>query len=143
MGVSIGDHIRNGKNFVRELIKKADPKHTKLIGVWIRAFHFMLPCACMVFVAAGPRWLANLSIVFLVLVIGLYLYLKGCILTWLEKKLCREDVNIADFSLVVLGYETDNNNRNVITLFFFPFYFAFIMLIYYYRFDFKAIGLEA
>ena len=140
MEVSIVDHIRNGKNFMREIIKKADPKHTKLIGVWIRALHFILPCACMVFVAVGPRWLANLTVLSFVLIIGMYLHLGGCILTWLEKKLCKEDVNIADWLLVVLGYETDNNNRHVITLFFFPFYFALIMLVYYYRFDFKAIG---
>ena len=127
-------NVRDGKDFMRKLIDQADPKHAKLIGVWVRSLHFMFPCTCMVFVVGGPRWLANLTVSFFVLVVGLYLYLKGCILTWLEKKLCREDVNIADCILVALGYETDDHNRNVITLFFFPFYFTFIMLVYYCRF---------
>ena len=122
------------KNFIRKIIDKTDPKHTKLLGVWTRSLHFMMPCVSLVCALAGPKWLVKVTIALFAMVVGLYLYLGGCILTWLEKKLCREDVNIADWLLVVLGHETCSNNRNVITLFFFPFYFMFVVFLYCYRF---------
>ena len=128
------DSSRGIKNSIRKIIDKTDPKHTKLLGVWIRSLHFMLPGVCMICAVAGPKWLVKATIDIFAMIVGLYLYLGGCILTWLEKKLCREDVNIADCLLVVLGHETCNNNRNVITLFFFPFYFMFVVLLYCYRF---------
>jgi hypothetical protein len=136
----ISNNIRERRRFLKEYIERVDLKYATLIGAWVRCFHFMAPIACMVLVGIGPKWAANFSVAFLVVVISAYLYFRGCMLSWLEKRLCRDDINIADWLLVVLGCKTDQHNRNMITLFFFPFYFAFIMLVYYYRFDFKAIG---
>jgi hypothetical protein len=130
----ICDNIRERRKFLKEFIERVDLKHAALIGAWVRCFHFMAPPACMVLVVIGPRWVARFSIAFLIAVISAYLYFRGCMLTWLEKKLCSEDVNIADWLLVVLGHKTDQHNRNVITLFFFPCFFTFIILVYYCRF---------
>jgi hypothetical protein len=130
----ISDIIRERRRFLREYIERVNPQNAKLIGAWVRCFHFMAPIACIIFVGIGPKWVAKLFIGLLVAVVGMYWYFRGCIATWLEKKLCREDINIADWLLVALEHDTNSHNRNVITLFFFPFYFAFVVSIYYYRF---------
>ena len=128
------DTIRKRRKCIRERIERINPKHSRVIGAWIRCFHFMAPINCILCLLFGSKWLAMTAMVFMVIIIGAYLYFQGCILSWLEKKLCEEDINIADWLLIFLNQEVNNNNRNVITIYFFAFYILTICFIYYHRF---------
>jgi hypothetical protein len=128
------DTIRKRRKWIRERIERTNPKHSRLIGAWIRCFHFMAPINCMLCLLFGSKGLATTAMVFMAIIICAYFYFQGCILSWLEKKLCQEDINIADWLLIVLNQEANNNNRNVITIYFFAFYLLAICFIYYHRF---------
>jgi len=128
------DIIRKRRKWIRERIERINPKNSRVVGAWVRCFHFMAPINCILCLLFGSKWLAITAMVFMAIIICAYLYFHGCILSWLEKKLCEEDINIADWLLIVLNQEVNNNNRNVITIYFFAFYISAICFIYYHRF---------
>lgn len=142
MGVSLNkpdemtdnDIIRNRRKWIKERIERVNPKHSRLIGTWIRCFHFIAPINCIGFILFGAKRLATAAMVFMAIIICAYLYFQGCILSWLEKKLCGEDINIADWLLIFLDQDVNNHNRNIITIHFFSFYLLAILFVYYYRF---------
>ena len=128
------DTIRKRRKWIRERIERTNPKHSRLIGTWVRCFHFIAPINCAGFILFGNKRLATSAMVFMAIIICAYFYFQGCILSWLEKKLCGEDINIADWLLIFLDQDANNHNRNVITIHFFSFYLLAIFFVYYYRF---------
>ena len=69
----------------------------KNLGVWIRAYHFNLPLYIYFSILLCNKYIASISLVCAFIIIILFIYLGGCWLSMLEKRICHDDVNIVDF----------------------------------------------
>ena len=69
----------------------------KNLGVWIRAYHFNLPLYIYFAILLCNKYIATISLIYALIIIILFIYLGGCWLSMLEKRLCHDDVNIVDF----------------------------------------------
>jgi len=108
-----------------------------IIGEWIRVFHFTCPFIGLLLVIYYNKLICLLYLFYLFICIGLFIYLKGCFLSLIEKNLCKNDINIVDIFLCLLYKdieENKNKNRFKITLIIGIFYILFVILVIYYRF---------
>ena len=79
-------------------------------------------------------WVNGLG--FLISLISMFIYFNGCILSKLEKYLCKNDINIVDIFIEIIysNKENINKKRYIITLIMGFFYVLFVTCVYYYRF---------
>ena len=108
----------------------------ELLGEWIRIFHFTSPIYGLIITLFYSKILVNLYIFFLISVISMFIYFNGCILSKLEKYLCKNDINIVDIFIEIIysNKENINKKRYIITLIMGFFYVLFVTCVYYYRF---------
>lgn len=69
----------------------------KNLGVWIRAYHFNLPLYIYFAILLCNKSIATISLIHAFIIIFLFIYLDGCWLSMLEKRICDDDINIVDF----------------------------------------------
>jgi hypothetical protein len=83
----------------------------KNIGAWVRAYHFNAPIYMLFFVLYGPKWLADIGLFNLLIIILMFIYLRSCWLSLLEKRICSDDVNIVDLWIELFGYKVHYDNK--------------------------------
>ena len=116
----------------------------KNLGTWIRAIHINLPAYLMFGIIFTPQWLATICFITVIVIFLAFIYLKGCWLSLLEKRICNDDINVMDAPLELTGYTLDyedsitlNMLRYKFSLFGLTIYMPLILGIYYYRFLYK------
>ena len=103
------------------------------LGQIIRAFHTTSPFAALSCILFFDLPYVVLSTLFLITILLLFRYYNGCILSYLENKLCNDNYNITDIILEVTQLEKNHNNRVHITYFIGSFYGVLYILILIYR----------
>lgn len=103
------------------------------LGQVIRAFHTTSPFALMSIVIFFDLQYTIISTIIIILLLFLFNYYNGCILSYVEHKLCDDDYNICDIVLEINHLEKNHNNRIHITYFIGTFYGILYMLILIYR----------
>ena len=83
----------------------------KNIGAWVRAYHFNAPMYIFFFVLYGPKWLANLGLFHLLIILIMFIYLRACWLSLLEKRICKDDINIVDLWIEMFGYKINYQDK--------------------------------
>ena len=124
-----------------EKICKTVPVSERNIGAWIRVIHFSQPAFILFTLLFGPRWLANLGFIGSIVTMLLFIYLRGCWLSHLEKRICADDINIVDIWIELYGIKIDysdrallNRQRYTISIIVGSLWFITAISIYYYRF---------
>ena len=88
----------------------------KEIGLIIRKLHyliFIIPFFTVLFV---NKTLILLHIVILLIIISLFIFFNGCILSVLEYRLCKDNITVVDPYLNLLFVEINNETRKKYTL---------------------------
>ena len=105
-----------------------------MIGNTIRSIHGSLPIIFFVIVLFGTFNVVIITNIIILLLLLSFILFKGCILSKLEKKLCKEDFVITDPLFEILDIEINNQNRYY-TLYWIGIpYIIIINIIIYYRF---------
>lgn len=84
----------------------------KNLGVWIRAYHFNLPLYIYFAILLCNKYIATISLIYALIIIILFVYLDGCWLSMLEKRICQDDINIVDFWIEWSGTEIAYHDIN-------------------------------
>jgi len=71
--------------------KHISPKNN---GHMIRAFHLSSPLIFILILSLGSNWMIYGSILCIIMIITSFLICNACVLSILEKKLCRDDFNV-------------------------------------------------
>ena len=139
--------FKDRKNaFVSRLEKycRTLPISDKNLGTWIRAIHFNQPIYMLFFIIFGPKWLADIGLLAVFITLILFIYLRGCWLSHLEKRICDDDINIVDAWLEFSGIIIDYNDRALLnqqrykaTFIIGSIWLFLIFFCYYYRFIYK------
>lgn len=106
----------------------------KNIGAYIRSFHFSVPIGMLLSVLYGPKWSALLGCVFTVVVFSLFINVKFCYLSLLEKKLCEDDINIVDPWIEMFNQKVSKKTRIAFTYKIGITYSLTMLILYYIRF---------
>ena len=134
---STTNHIRARREAILavcESIADASPLSRRVIGLWVRAYHYSLPLFIFLSVSFGSKGLSNFCIVFLAIVLFLYAYFGACFLSLIEKRFCKDDDNISDWLIQTSGREISRENRYLVTRCYFFCYLVFLSIVYYFRF---------
>lgn len=107
----------------------------KLIGHWIRAFHYNSPIYLFIFILLSPKKLCTFFLLFFfAFILSLFIIFKGCWISSLENKLLKDNVNICDIFLDIFNIDINYKNRFIITLVIGGIYTYLLLFIYYLRF---------
>ena len=95
------------------------PISNKIIGLWIRSYHYTLPAYIFLTICLGPIYLVKICYFFLLIIILLFIYYRGCWLSIIEKELCEDDMNIADWLIQICKHDVNNETRYRISYIYF------------------------
>ena len=121
------------KKFLMTFIDKI-PLSRNVKRNWLRAVHYALPVTLLFFATCGSIYFFYLATIIIISIIILFIFLRGCILSSLEKELFQDDNNVIDIILELLGLEKNTYNRMTATYFCFVIYIIFFIWVYNYRF---------
>lgn len=123
--------------FLYDLIK-ISKVNENVISYVIKSWHFVFPYMSFLIYMCAPLAIGSILLIILLLFWGLFLYLEGCFLSYLEFKLHKESyVNVMDPYLLLSGLELTNENRYNMTIIIVNFYFFISFLIFYIRLKIK------
>ena len=123
--------------FLYDLIK-ISKVNENVVSYVIKSWHFVFPYMSFLIYMSAPIVLGYTLLIILLLFWGLFLYLEGCFLSYLEFKLNKESyVNVMDPYLLLGGCELTNENRYNMTILIVNFYFLISFLIVYIRLKIK------
>jgi hypothetical protein len=106
----------------------------KTIGNLIRSMHGSLPIIFLTLISCGSFKTAIITNIIVFILLISFVIFRGCILSKLEKKLCKEDFIITDPLFEIMEIEINNENRFK-TLYYIGIpYILLINFIIYYRF---------
>ena len=104
------------------------------LGMNIRAFHITLPIGLIFLLLFAPKLIAIIILLFIFILYFLYISLNGCILTSLEKRLCKDDFTFIDIFLEFFDIEINESNQYSMSIKIATLYIFFSIFIIYYRF---------
>lgn len=110
------------------------PISNKILGSWIRSYHYSLPAYIFLTICIGPLYLVKICFLFLLIIILLFIYFRGCWLSIIEKELCNDDMNIADWLIQICKYDVNKKNRYKISYLYFSLYLLSAITVTYMRF---------
>jgi hypothetical protein len=133
------------KDIREKLVNKclSDLRKTKLpdytLGFLIKSLHFHTPWYFLLLFILLPKPFALLATIPLIIAFLTFIYLQGCFLTIVEKKLLKDDdkINIIDPFIQIIGDETNKKNRYWYTLAISALYCVLVLLLLYCRGCFK------
>jgi len=139
------DYANKRKKIRNLLIEKClnDLRKTKLpdytLGFLIKSTHFHTPWYFLILFIFLPKPLAILCIIPLFIAFFTFIYLQGCFLTIVERKLLKDDdkINIIDPYIQLLGDDVNESTRFWYTLAISALYCTFIIVLLYCRGCFK------
>lgn len=125
------------KKCLHDLRKSKLPDYT--LGFLLKSIHFHTPWYFLLLFILLPKPLAILATIPLIVAFCTFIYLQGCFLTIVEKKLLKDDdkINIIDPFIQILGDEINSKTRYWYTLAISGLYCIFVLLLLYCRGCFK------
>tara|TARA_B100000482_G_C12613865_1_gene300338 strand:- start:333 stop:743 length:411 start_codon:yes stop_codon:yes gene_type:complete len=99
------------------------------IGIIIRLFHSMMPVLPLLTVLFVSKKLVLFHIIFLIMIMTLFYFFNGCLLSLLEYRLIKDNYSVADPFLKLILVEINNETRKkytIITFIFILLYFIFV-----------------
>jgi phosphoglycerol transferase MdoB-like AlkP superfamily enzyme len=125
------------KKCLTDLRKSKLPDYT--LGFLLKSIHFHTPWYFLLLFLLLPKPLALLATIPLIIAFSTFIYLQGCFLTIVEKKLLKDDdkINIIDPFIQILGDEINSKTRYWYTLAISGLYCIFVLLLLYCRGCFK------
>ena len=130
-------------NFLFNICNKI-PISNNILGQWIKSSHFISPFAILFIILYGPIFLTKLCFIFMIISGILFIYLRGCFLSELEKKLCNNNINIVDIIIEIFQGKINYNNKKKIsndrynyTIKIGIIFFILVFIFSYYRFIIK------
>ena len=99
------------------------------IGIIIRLFHSMMPVLPLLTVLFVSKKLVLFHIIFLIMIMTLFYFFNGCLLSLLEYRLIKDNYSVADPFLKLILVEINNETRKkytIITLICILLYFIFV-----------------
>ena len=107
---------------------------SKSLGIMMRAFHISTPISYLILSLLASRYVVNIIVGLLFIIILMFFVFDGCILSMIENKICNDDFTVADPFLELLEMEKNYKNRFNISLIIFTIFNIIIGIIYYFRF---------
>ena len=98
------------------------------IGIIIRLFHSMVAVLPLLTVLFVSKKLVLFHIIFLIMIMTLFYFFNGCLLSLLEYRLIKDDYSVADPFLNLILVEITNETRKKYTI------IAFICILLYFIF---------
>jgi len=86
------------------------------IGIIIRLFHSMMPVLPLLTVLFVSKKLVLFHIIFLIMIMTLFYFFNGCLLSLLEYRLIKDDYSVADPFLKLILVEITNETRKKYTI---------------------------
>ena len=86
------------------------------IGIIIRLFHSMMPVLPLLTVLFVSKKLVLFHIIFLMMIMTLFYFFNGCLLSLLEYRLIKDDYSVADPFLKLILVEITNETRKKYTI---------------------------
>ena len=108
----------------------------KNIGNYIRAIHLTLPSIITIAICFAPYRYAIFSFILLLFIFSAFVYYNGCLLSYLETHLCKDDFNMVDIFLELDNLVITYKNRFYYTLYVAIFSVILFILILLTRFYF-------
>ena len=135
------DYANKRKKIRNMLIEKClnDLRKTNLpdytLGFLVKSIHFHTPWYFLILFIFLPKPLALLSVIPLFIAFFTFIYLQGCFLTIVERKLLKDDdkINIIDPYIQLLDDDVNETTRFWYTLAIAAFYCIFIVVLLYCR----------
>jgi len=106
----------------------------ELVGFMLKVFHFNIPFYCLVLILFSPIRVSLVCVSLLIFAVINFIYFKGCILSKIEYKLCKNDINIIDPFILLCRDKINNEKRYKYTLYLAASYFITAALILYIRY---------
>ena len=89
---------------------------TREIGIIIRLFHSMVAVLPLLTVLFVSKKLVLFHIIFLIMIMTLFYFFNGCLLSLLEYRLIKDDYSVADPFLKLILVEISNETRKKYTI---------------------------
>ena len=86
------------------------------IGIIIRLFHSMMPVLPLLTVLFVSKKLVLFRIIILIMIMTLFYFFNGCLLSLLEYRLIKDDYSVADPFLNLILVEITNETRKKYTI---------------------------
>lgn len=86
------------------------------IGIIIRLFHSMMPVLPLLTVLFVSKKLVLFHIIILIMIMTLFYFFNGCLLSLLEYRLIKDDYSVADPFLKLILVEITNETRKKYTI---------------------------
>jgi hypothetical protein len=86
------------------------------IGIIIRLFHSMMPVLPLLTVLFVSKKLVLFHIIILIMIMTLFYFFNGCLLSLLEYRLIKDDYSVADPFLNLILVEITNETRKKYTI---------------------------
>jgi hypothetical protein len=100
----------------------------------MRACHVATPFGLLFILFVGPKWMASIAGINLVVCICTFFIFNGCFLSMLEERLSGDNFTIADPFLELFNVTVTNENRTLMTYGVAGSYTIFFFIVYYVRF---------
>ena len=102
------------------------------IGIIIRLFHSMMPVLPLLTVLFVSKKLVLFHIIILIMIMTLFYFFNGCLLSLLEYRLIKDDYSVADPFLNLILVEITNETRKKYTI------ITFICILLYFIFVYNV-----
>ena len=102
-------------------------------GHVLRALHFAFPALFILVVLTAPFWAVMSAIAGLFIVAYLFTTYRGCLLSMLEQRLCKDDFTVIDPVLEWTGTPINNRGRRRMTYSFMAIHFILGLWIFWMR----------
>ena len=100
------------------------------IGIIIRLFHSMMPVLPLLTVLFVSKKLVLFHIIFLIMIMTLFYFFNGCLLSLLEYRLIKDNYSVADPFLKLILVEINNETRKKYTIITFIFILLYFIDVY-------------
>jgi hypothetical protein len=107
-------------------------------GNIVRSFHLSSPIQLLTIVTFAPKWMAYIAATGLFTVILLFFLFKGCFLSLLEKRFCKDSFTITDPFIEAVGLETNTQTRYLGTCCIMSIYLGIFLNIFCLRFYYNV-----
>tara|TARA_Y100000591_G_C21638648_1_gene596651 strand:+ start:442 stop:846 length:405 start_codon:yes stop_codon:yes gene_type:complete len=129
------NQLRNSiVNFLEDLCNKSKISNQTLGNVCM-SFHTSMPVIIIIILLLNTnKFINELFIILLILILVSFYILNGCFLSSLERRLLKQDYTIVDIILEILNIKKTNKNRNKATCYSIFIIITIIIIIYLYKF---------
>ena len=83
------------------------------ISIWIKTYHYSLPTILLILISLGNIYIANFTLIIIIIIVIGFIYFKGCLISTLERNICNNKTNIVDIWIEYFECKRINYNNNI------------------------------